>query len=165
MNRHIPKTYSLCLGIDPGIENTGWSLIQRRSGRYQHIDSGVSKASVKLPYRERLEEHWFCVSPLFDGHAIDLVSIEAVFFNKNASSCITTAGVIAIMELRSQFSEIETIQVTPQFVKASVCAGNSDKRLVIRMVNAILKTKMNNHHQADAAAIAIAGFLKIGRQN
>ena len=68
---------------------------------------------------------------------------------------------IAIAELLAVLSEVKAIQVTPQMVKASVCAGKG-KQGVIGMVNRLLGTRLTNHHEADAAAVAIAGFLKVG---
>ena len=88
------------------------------------------------------------------------MSIESVFFNRNISSCISTASVIAIAELAAEQVSIPTLQIKPQLVKAAVTGtGNASKSAVKKMVNKLLGSNLRNGHEADAAAAAIAGLL------
>ena len=88
------------------------------------------------------------------------MSIEAVFFNKNISSCLSTASVIAVAELASVQASIPTFQVKPQAVKSAVTGvGTASKTAVKRMVNKLLAVEITSDHEADAAATAIAGLL------
>lgn len=150
-----------CLGIDPGIGNTGWAVVaQNQRGKYTLIDSGVSQTCAKRSDGERLAAHEACFYGVVDKHSPDFIAIEAVYFNKNISSNNSTAKVIGIAEVVAHHAEIESVQVQPQLVKSAVGIPGSDKAGVLRHVNLLLDTEITNHHEADAAAVAVAGFLK-----
>ena len=87
------------LGIDPGLANTGWGVVHRSGQKYQLIEKGTirTKSSDEQPHR--LEIIYAGVSELLRKHTPDMVNIEAVFFNRNVKSCISTASVIAVVEL------------------------------------------------------------------
>ena len=161
--KHTYKTTShRCLGIDPGIGNTGWAVIAKsKQGKYTLIDSGVSKTSAKRSDGARLAAHEACLYGIVDKHSPDFLSIEAVYFNKNITSCLKTAKVIGIAEVVADHAEIESVQVQPQLVKSAVGIPGSDKAGVLQHVNLLLNAEITNHHEADAAACAIAGFLKM----
>ena len=166
MSKIIYQTTSQrCLGIDPGISNTGWAVVAKsKRGNYTVIDSGVSKTAAKLSTGARLAAHEACFYGIVAKHSPDFIAIEAVYFNKNITSCLKTAKVIGIAEVVADHAEIESVEVQPQLVKAAVGIPGSDKAGVLRYVNLLLNAEIENHHEADAAACAIAGFLKISQR-
>ena len=152
---------SVVLGVDPGISNTGWSIVKRNGSGYQHIDSGMILTHAHAPIGKRLDTHYTMIRELLTEHSPDIVSIEAIFFNRNISSCLSTASVIAIVELAAQQAGISTLQVKPQTVKAAVTGnGTASKSDVMAFVNRLLNTEMTRDHEADATATAIAGLLQ-----
>ena len=151
----------LCLGLDPGIGNTGWALVRRTATGYQLTDSGVITTASTTPLGKRLDQHFVKLHEILKAYTPDLVSIESVFFNRNISSCISTASVIAIAELASEQAGIPTRQIKPQMVKSAVTgSGTASKQAVKKMVNKLLAADIRNGHEADAAAAAIAGLLQ-----
>ena len=44
----------LCLGLDPGIGNTGWALVRRTATGYQLTDSGVITTASTTPLGKTL---------------------------------------------------------------------------------------------------------------
>ena len=160
MKHTYTTTSQRCLGIDPGIGNTGWAVVAKsKRGQYTLIDSGVSQTSAKLSDGRRLAAHEACFYGVLDKHSPDFIAVEAVYFNKNISSCLKTAKVIGIAEVVAHHAEIESVQVQPQLVKSAVGIPGSDKAGVLRHVNLLLNVDITNHHEADAAAVAVAGFL------
>lgn len=152
----------LCLGVDPGIASTGWGIVQRKPTGFARLDSGVISTNAVLPIGTRLEIHFDGFKELLAEHAPTLVCIEAVFFNRNIKSCISTASVIAVIELACIQRGTPTLQVKPQAVKAAVTGrGTSAKEQVKRNVNKLLRTEITSSHEADAAAAAIAGLLHL----
>ena len=149
------------LGIDPGIGNTGWSVVKRTAGKYHYVESGVILTRAHAPIGNRLDTHYTLIRQLMTEHNPDLVSIEAIFFNRNISSCISTASVIAVVELAAQQAGISTRQIKPQTVKAAVTGkGSACKAAVMKYVNRLLNTDIKRDHEADASAAAIAGLLQ-----
>ena len=150
------------LGIDPGIGNTGWSVVKHAAGKYQSVDSGVILTRAHAKIGKRLDTHYTMIRQHLTEHSPDLVSIEAIFFNRNVSSCISTASVIAIVELAAQQAGMPTLQIKPQTVKAAVTGnGSACKAAVMKYVNRLLNTDIKRDHEADASAAAIAGLLQI----
>ena len=162
-SQDLPDGASLTvLGIDPGIGNTGWAIVKHEANRYEHIDSGVILTHAHVPIGKRLSTHYTMIRQLITEHSPDLVSIESVYFNRNISSCLSTASVIAIVELAAHQSCVSTLQIKPQTAKAAVTgngsAGESD---VMAFVNRLLNTDIRLDHESDACAAAIAGLLQI----
>ena len=150
------------LGIDPGIGNTGWSVVKHAAGKYQHVDSCVILTHAHAPIGKRLSTHYTLIRQLMTEHSPDLVSIESVYFNRNVSSCISTASVIAVVELAAHQAGVATLQIKPQTVKAAVTGnGSAGKKVVMTCVNRLLNTEISRDHEADASAAAIAGLLQI----
>jgi len=150
-----------CLGIDPGLANTGWSVVSRqKSGRFQHVASGVIRTESSACDAVRYATIYNAVNALISEHTPDVLSIESVYFNKNVSSCLSTASVIGVIRLAAELSPLPSIQVTPQQVKAAVCGvGRASKAQVQKMVAKVLRVDIQNAHAADAAAVAMAGLL------
>ena len=97
---------SIVLGIDPGISNTGWAVVKHAAGKYRYVDSCVILTHAHAPIGKRLDMHYTRIRELLTEHSPDMVSIESVFFNRNISSCISTASVIAVVELAAQQSDV-----------------------------------------------------------
>ena len=151
-----------CLGIDPGLANCGWSVVSRNpSGGFQHVASGVIRTESSACDAVRYATLYNAVNDLIFQHTPDILSIEKVYFNKNVSSCLSTASVIGVILLSAELSQLPSIQVTPQQVKAAVCGvGRASKAQVQKMVSKLLGVELKNGHACDAAAVAIAGLLQ-----
>lgn len=151
-----------CLGIDPGLANTGWAVINRKkSGGFQHLASGVIRTESDACDAVRYATIYNAVNALIAEHTPDVLSIESVYFNKNVSSCLSTASVIGVVLLSAELSQLPSIQVRPQSVKAAVIGvGRASKAQVQKMVSKLLGVDIENAHASDAAAVAMAGLLQ-----
>ena len=147
------------LGVDPGIQNTGFSIISR-STEYRLLESRLVRSSPKTPQSERLLAIYESAFALLRDFDCDLVAIEKCFHNKNVSSSQSTGAVIGSVMCAAAGKGVRVIEITPQQVKASTgMGGRCDKKMVVKMVSRLLKQKTLNNHVADAAACAIAGCL------
>ena len=156
------KTHAFrCLGIDPGLAHTGWSVVRRKkSGGFQHLASGVISTEASACDAVRYATIYNAVNALIAEHTPDVLSIERVYFNKNVSSCLSTASVIGVIRLSAELARMPSIQVRPQAVKAAVTGGGrASKAQVQKMVAKLLGVDIQNAHAADAAAVAMAGLL------
>ena len=159
------KTKSLrCLGIDPGIANTGVGIVGLKGTDYQLLHAECIQTDKALANPARYKEIYMRVNDLIMLWDVELLSVEQVYHNKNVSSSLTTAGVIGIMELLSARKELPCHVVRPQTVKQAVgCFGNADKKMVTIAVKRLLHTSfemLKSNHAADACAAAVAGILK-----
>ena len=159
------KTKSLrCLGIDPGIANTGIGIVGLKGTEYRLLHAECIETDKKKANPLRYKEIYSRVNDLIMMWDVELISVEQVFHNKNVSSSLTTAGVIGIMELLSARKELPCYTLRPQTVKQAVgCFGNADKKSVTIAVKRLLKTQfeiLKNNHATDACACAVAGILE-----
>lgn len=154
----------IALGIDPGIANTGYAIVVRTAAKFKVIESGCIQTKAADPTPQRLNEIFKAVSEVVYRHitGIDIIAIESVFYNRNVSSAMRTAGVIGILQLLAEQAQIQSLTVTPQQVKSAVGIAKADKKQVQRLVGKLTGEKVITHHAADAIAAGIAGLLLRG---
>lgn len=161
MNDYTTKSQK-ALGIDPGLANTGWAVLTRnRRGQLRILASGCIQTSKVDTESKRLFEIYTGVTYLIREHAPDVVAIEKVFWNRNITSALTTAGVLSVCLLAAEQAGIESRQITPQKAKAFATGhGSASKTAVKKFVQKLTRTEIKNGHAADAAAVAIAGLMQ-----
>ena len=69
----------LCLGIDPGIGNTGWAAVRRTATGYRLRDSGVICTVPHAPLGYCLNHHYEAVRELLTEHSPPCVYRERFF--------------------------------------------------------------------------------------
>ena len=148
----------IVLGIDPGIANTGFGVVERRCGRLFALDGGVITTRPEAPTQIRLASIHRRVGELLDQYLVKVVSMEDIYFGKNASSAFAVGQSRGVVMLAAGQRRLELASYTPQQVKHAVCgSGRAEKDQVARMVQSLLSLEQPPHpeHAADALAIAI----------
>jgi crossover junction endodeoxyribonuclease RuvC len=148
----------IVLGIDPGTANTGYGVVERRCGRLFALDGGVITTRPEAPMQIRLAAIHRRVGELLDEHIVRMISMEDVYFGKNASSAFAVGQARGVVMLAAGQRRLDVVSYTPQQVKHAVCgSGRADKDQVARMVQQLLSLEVPPHseHAADALAIAI----------
>jgi len=67
------------LGIDPGLQITGYGVIDYSPDRPRLIDAGVIRLNSKTPISERLVELEAELDGLFDEHKPDVCAVEQLY--------------------------------------------------------------------------------------
>jgi len=153
----------ICLGIDPGLSNTGWAVVSRnQSGAYAIVDCVSVITHKKETEPVRIRQIYEAICDVLHQHKPELLAVERVFFNQNPISCLSTAGVSYICQLAAEQRGIKSMTFTPQQVKVACgCGHRASKDTVKRFVSKLTNTTITNPHVADATACAIAGLLKM----
>src|SRR3546814_15832720 len=76
------------LGIDPGLQNTGWGVIESAGNRLRHVADGVVRSDPALPTAERLRQLFDGLMDVIGRYAPDEAAVEETFVNKNPSSTL-----------------------------------------------------------------------------
>ncbi|CAN5519597.1 crossover junction endodeoxyribonuclease RuvC [soil metagenome] len=148
----------IVLGIDPGTANTGYGVVQRRSGRLAALDGGVITTRPEAPPAIRLAAIHRRVSELMDEHNVSVIALEDIFFGQNAGSAFAVGQARGAVMAAAGQRRLEVASYTPQQIKHAVCgSGRAAKEQVARMVQVLLSLEAPPHpdHAADALAIAI----------
>jgi crossover junction endodeoxyribonuclease RuvC len=148
----------IVLGIDPGTANTGFGVVERRAGRLAALDGGVITTRPEAPMQIRLAHIHRRVGELMDEHLVTVVSMEDIYFGRNAGSAFAVGQARGVVILAAGQRRMDCVSYTPQQVKHAVCgSGRADKDQVCRMVQTLLSLEAppRPDHAADALAIAI----------
>ncbi len=157
---------SVVIGIDPGIANTGFGVIESRpgDGTIRALDAGVVEASAELPLGRRLLQIHRAVSELLVEHRPDSMALEDIYFGKNVRTAMAVGQGRGVALLAAEQVGIESVGYTPQAIKLSVCGtGGADKQQVQFMVQRLLGLEQppNPDHVADALAVAICHAAQV----
>jgi crossover junction endodeoxyribonuclease RuvC len=148
----------IVLGIDPGLANTGFGVVQRRRGRLAALDGGVITTRSELPAERRLATLHADICDLMLRHEPDAVALEELYFGQNVGSALSVGQARGVVLLAAGQRGVGCSGYTPQQVKGAVCgSGRAGKDQVGRMVQSLLglAAPPTPDHAADALAVAI----------
>jgi len=154
----------MILGIDPGLENTGWGVINLQSSinSYQLIDCGVILTDKKDKSEERLEKIFEEIQKIIIKYKVGEVAVESMFFAKNAKSALKVAEAIGVIKVAAKNLKKPVFEYTPLQIKiALVGYGRAEKEQVELMVRDCLNLEkpISPGHASDAVAAALThGF-------
>ena len=146
------------LGIDPGTGRTGWAVIEKTGGKEKLIDCGCLETVVKMELSNRLEAIFAEVGRLVKKHRPDEAAVEELFFATNAKTAMSVAQARGVVLLALRLAGVPSYGYSPSQVKMAVTGyGKADKKMVEKMVLAILglKTGPRLDDTADALAVAL----------
>lgn len=150
------------LGIDPGLSHTGYAVVVRNvRGKFSIVESGCIATDKKETEATRAKQIYETICELIHQHSPDTIAVERVYFNRNPSSCLSTAGISYVCLLAAELAGLPSVQVSPQTAKAAATGfGSASKESVRKFIAKLTGETLTNSHEADAAAVAIAGLLK-----
>ena len=146
------------LGVDPGLANTGWSVVESDGNRYNVISYGVIKTDVSTLWTERISTISNELLNIAKINSCEGCGAEDIFFTRNVSSAISVAKVIGAFSTTLYKEGIEVCLFTPtEIKKAIVGVGSADKEQIRKMVMLTtgMKDKIKSDHAADSVAAAI----------
>lgn len=146
------------LGVDPGLANTGWSVIESDGIRYNVLSYGVIKTSVNEPWTERISTISNELLKVAKESGCEGCGAEDIFFTHNVSSAISVAKVIGAFSTILHNEGIDVCLFTPtEIKKAIVGVGGADKEQIRKMVMLTtgMKDKIKSDHAADSVAAGI----------
>lgn len=148
----------IVIGIDPGVANTGYGVVERRGATLLALDGGVIETAASTPLELRLAAISARVSELFDEHRPDAMAIESIYFGRNAESAFSVGQARGAVICEAGRRAIPVASYTPQQIKLAVCgSGGAGKAQVQHMVAALLDLpgEPPPDHAADALAVSV----------
>ena len=145
------------LGIDPGIRNTGWGVVDIAGTKLTHVANGVIIPNPKLPDADRLRDIADGVRAVIAAHNPAAAAIEEIFVAKSAASALKLGMARGVAMMVCGQHGLSVREIAARLVKKTVTGtGTADKRQMQDMVARLLNVTAANHDAADALAIAIA---------
>ncbi len=145
------------LGIDPGLNNTGWGMINVSGNHLKYIACGTIKTDSKQPLADRLLTISKGLSIVIDRYSPTDSAIEETFVNKNAGSSLKLGHARGAIMLTVSLAGLPIKEYSATKVKKSVVGvGRADKEQVSMMVKVIMPDAIiDGYDAADALAVAI----------
>jgi crossover junction endodeoxyribonuclease RuvC len=154
------------IGIDPGLRNTGWGIVESEGSRLIYVADGAVHSDADLPLAERLLQiHEQLISVLRE-FTPDEAAIEETFVNVDARATLKLGQARGAVMLAPAMLKIPVSEYAPNQIKKSVVgAGHAEKAQVKHMVKVLLpKAVMKTADSTDALAIAICHAHHRGSQ-
>ena len=128
------------LGIDPGLVQTGYGIINITQNDPQIVDYGVVKPMVNNGLASRLLTIFEDVSEIISIHKPAIFSIEDVFYGKNAKSALRLGQARGAAMVAAASAGLSIHEYSARKIKQAVTGnGNAHKEQVQFMVKATLK--------------------------
>lgn len=148
----------IILGIDPGLANTGWGVVERAGDRCRCLAYGCITTPAGAPVASRLRTIHDEVQRVIERYAPAACAVESVFFGTNAKSAFATGQARGVALLATSDAALPLGEYSPVQIKSVVAgSGSADKAQVTYMVRAFLSLDHDPRpdHAADALAAAI----------
>jgi len=146
------------IGLDPGLRNTGWGVVEVEGTRLRFIASGVVKPPEKGDLAVRLAALHDLLAEVIRDQKPDAAAVEETFVNKNPTSTLKLGQARGIVMVVPALAGLPVAEYTPNLIKKAVVgAGHAQKEQVQMMVKTLLPGWSMEQGGADAAdALAVA---------
>jgi len=145
------------LGLDPGLQFTGWGLIDVQGNRLRHLADGVVATDSAEDVPSRLRKLHEALAALIALHAPDEAAVEETYVNRNGAATLKLGYARGIALLAPALAGIPVTEYGAKSVKLAVVGtGGADKTQVADMVRRLLPgAVLRRADAADALAVAI----------
>jgi crossover junction endodeoxyribonuclease RuvC len=147
------------LGIDPGLQITGYGAVDFGRGKPKLIDGGVIRLNVKTTLAERLVELDRELGDLMEDIQPDICAVEQLYSHyKHPRTAILMGHARGVILLAAQRRGITVQQFPANRIKKSLMgSGHAGKLQMQRAIQQLwnLKTLPEPPDVADALAIAL----------
>lgn len=148
----------IILGIDPGLANTGWGVVERAGTRMRCVAYGCVSTKRSMDLSERLMKVHDQILAVTQRFHPSCVGIETVWFGQNVTAAFATGQARGAALVACAKSGMAVGEFAPSQIKMAVVGnGSAEKEQVQYMVQRLLGLPAlpQPDHAADALAAAI----------
>ncbi|QGM99203.1 crossover junction endodeoxyribonuclease RuvC [Methylocystis parvus] len=145
------------LGIDPGLRNTGWGVIESRGSRLSFVACGRVKSDGALDMGNRLRQLHEGLMQVIADFRPDEAAVEETFVNRDPQSTLKLGQARGVALMAPALAGLVIAEYAANLVKKTVVgAGHAEKAQIQMMVRVLLPTSQAaSADAADALAVAI----------
>ncbi len=144
------------LGIDPGLRNLGWGVIEVSGSRLSHLGNGICRSGDGTLAARLLALH-DQLADVIARLAPDVAAVEQTFVNKDGAGTLKLGQARGVALLVAARAGLEVGEYAPNQVKKTVVGvGHAQKEQIAHMVRLQLPgVDLAGADAADALAVAI----------
>lgn len=145
------------LGLDPGLRNSGWGVIDIEGSRLTWVADGVVRSDEKLGLPERLSQLHRGIAEIIETFVPAEAAIEEIFVNRNPVSTLKLGQARGAILTAAGLAGLQVGEYAPNRVKKCVVGtGHAAKPQIDLMVRRLLPGCLAvSEDAADALAVAV----------
>ena len=145
------------LGLDPGLQRTGWGVIDAHANRLSHVAHGVIATSRDDELAQRLAQIHDGLARLIKDYKPDAAAVEETFVTRNGATTLLLGQARGVAMLVPALAGLAVAEYPAILVKKSIVGvGHAGKEQVIARVCVLLPgCGVTAADAADALAVAI----------
>lgn len=145
------------LGIDPGTNVLGYSIIEQRGKQSQLLKMDVIVLGTKDELSTKMKMLFDKITEIIDIFKPDILAIEAPFFGKNVQSMLKLGRAQGICIAAAFSRSIPFVEYSPRKIKQSITGnGAASKEQVANMLQRIFKFEEIPSYLDATDALAVA---------
>ena len=145
------------IGIDPGLRNTGWGVIEAAGSRLSFVACGVVRSDSALSLADRLRQLHDGLSGVIHAHIPQEAAVEETFVNRDPQSALKLGQARGVALVVPALAGLPVAEYAANLVKKTVVgSGHAEKPQIAAMVRILLpRAEAQSADAADALAVAI----------
>jgi crossover junction endodeoxyribonuclease RuvC len=145
------------IGIDPGLRNVGWGLIEVAGSRLVYVGCGSIQTRANLSLAERLAQIHRGLTALIEAERPDEAAVEETFVNRDPQSALKLGQARGIALAAPALLGLPVAEYAANVVKKTIVGvGHAEKAQIAMMVKMLLPAcPVASPDAADALAVAI----------
>ena len=151
------------IGIDPGLRNMGWGIIDVEGSKLMFVACGSVHSDAKLELSERLRQLHDGLAAIIAQYEPDEAAVEETFVNTDPQATLKLGQARGIALVVPALAGLTVAEYGANKVKKTVVgAGHAEKDQVQMMVKVLLpKSGVKSADAADALAIGLTHLRTI----
>ena len=145
------------LGVDPGLRNTGWGIVDCQGSRLSFVACGRVQPAAAGEMGARLRDLHEGLMRVIVDYAPHEAAVEETFVNRDPQSALKLGQARGVALAVPALAGLIVAEYAANVVKKTVVgAGHADKRQIQTMVRVLLPaSSAESADAADALAVAI----------
>ena len=129
------------LGIDPGLQVTGYGVLDNKSGKLELVEAGVIRSTSAYPLEQRLYELYNGIENVIDDLNPDVLSIEELYSHyKHTKTAVVMGHARGAFFIAAGKSGIPVFSYSATRIKKSITGtGHATKNQIASMICQILQ--------------------------
>ena len=152
----------LVVGVDPGLNRTGYAVLGRGARRPLLREAGVIRSTPKLTLAERVREIGDGLLEVLDQYQPQVMALEQIFSTgQHPQSALLMAHARGVILYTAALRNVQVVHYAPRQVKRLLTgSGKAAKEQVQRAVQSelALAAVLEPNDVADAAALALCHY-------
>lgn len=147
----------LILGVDPGIQVTGFAILQVAVAKKEVLDFGIIETKTSSSFEQRLKKIYDHLVELIEKYSPNVLALEEVFYSRNVQVALKLGHARGVTMIAAANYGISAAEYSPREIKQALTGnGNASKQqvqqMVVRLLN--LQSLPSRFDMTDAMAVA-----------